>query len=76
MNFPAFILLALSIAVLETGICQAQQAPQQPVEKAAPPRPGVPACARASPSLKIVAESSCLGSSCSSGSFETRFRQS
>ena len=41
MKFPAFVFLALS-AFLGTGVCQAQQAPQQPVEKA-PPATVVPA---------------------------------
>lgn len=39
MKFPAFVFL---VSFLGTGVCQAQQAPQQPAEKA-PPAKAVPA---------------------------------
>ena len=42
MKFPAFVFLTLSATCLVTGVSQAQQAPQRPVEKY-PPATAVPA---------------------------------
>jgi hypothetical protein len=42
VKVPAFFFLGLSAAFLGTGVCQAQQASQQPVEKA-PPATALPA---------------------------------
>jgi hypothetical protein len=42
MKFTAFVFLALSVAFLGSGVCEAQQASQQPVEKAPAPAKAAP----------------------------------